>query len=1159
MVWLKVRRFLGWVLLAPIAVLGVVLASMPVWFPWAVSPVLHRYGVQYESHERMGYRRLVLHRARVQAGRTEALADRVEIMLPTVWFWRHAFGYDGTIALVVARDWRVDLTADRPAGPQSPQGQVDSVAAVLDAIDSALPRVRAWLSSARLVDGAVILGRGTVEVPWVEWDGRQVRVQAASARLGQTVEAGLDLSAPADWRLQAEAGPSGASLQSRISRSGSGWGVEGALLWQDNRVALASFFGAGRWPPSEASLDAPAFRVPARWLGLDPYGDLTGSLHLVWLQDQVVVRATAHADPIQDALPPLDLEVAASGGADAVAVETLDVNTPWFQAELADPFRLERTAQNWRVTPATLHLQCDLERLPVGGARGRLTGTVRIEPSQERVPRAVVAVTGEDLSVQGTAIRGGRAEAAVEWPRVKVLHAEFSLADHLAVTASGTVDVPSKGVSDLALRVVRNRASLEAAGGALLGERSVISLDRLTYRSEGREVYHLTAPCQVSVGQGGVVGLDAMHLEGEGRVIRLAGAVAWPQQGRVQVNGQGVPLRDLEGWIGSPLPDVLLEDLVLSASWDHGPASVVGTARAQWSRQAGRPVPIRIEGTADESGISLQRVSVMGELSEVVAVHGHVPVTVVPAEWPRPWQELAGSPLRLEALVRPDPAVTQELLEQIGIPMVGPEVRLTLSGSLAEPQGRVEAKASRIDLGPLLGRPDLPVLDEVTLEAAIRRDCVTLHALSMEVEGQAVQATGECPVPEGYWAGLLSAPSLPDWRTAAGRLIIDQARIEAFRQAGGVLLPLGSASVDMALHPGGLWDGQLTLAGAATRALGALPAIRDIQARVRLEGRSARIEEWTAHVGGQPVTMTGWARWTDVNDPEYELALEGQNVPLVRQAGLILRSDVDLQVVQARERPAQVTGKVTLRDSLYLRDLRLLVPSGEGQSSHRPPYFSVAEGPLADWRVALQVQGDRFMQVRTPWFSGEVSADFHVQGTLREPIATGEAWVDSGEVRFPFVDFQVDRGLVELTLANPYEPTLDLSATGQGYGHTLKLSVTGPAAQPLLSFTSTPALTSESILLLVTAGALPTGGATLTAAQRVSQVAGFFARDLWRRVSLDDEAPDRLSIRSGEDLTVTGQPTRTIEYELNDRWSLYGEYDRFNQVNAGLKWKVYSR
>ncbi|MBP8305322.1 MAG: translocation/assembly module TamB domain-containing protein, partial [Phycisphaerae bacterium] len=558
-------------------------------------------------------------------------------------------------------------------------------------------------------------------------------------------------------------------------------------------------------------------------------------------------------------------------------------------------------------------------------------------------------------------------------------------------------------------------------------------------------------------------------------------------------------------------------------------------------------------------GISLQRVSVMGPLAEAVTVHGHIPVTIVPAQWPRPWQALTGSPLRLEAVVGPDPAVTQELLEQTGIRMVHPDVRLTLSGSLAEPQGRIEAKASQIDLGPRLGRPGLPVLDEVALEAAVRRDCVTLSGLTMEVEGQAVEVTGECPVPAGYWAGLWGAPSLPDWRTASGRLRIDQARIEAFRQAGGVLLPLGTAGVDISLHPGGLWDGQLTLDGASTRPLGALPAIRDIQARVRVEGRSARIEEWTAHLGGQPVTMTGWARWTDANNPEFTFALEGQNVPLARQAGLVLRSDVDLQVVQARGRVAQVTGQVTLRDSLYLRDLRLLIPSGEGQSSHRPPYFSVTEGPLADWGVALQVRGDRFMQVRTPWFSGEVSADVHVQGSLREPIATGEAWVERGEVRFPFVDFQVDRGLVELTLANPYEPTLDLSATGQGYGHILKLSVTGPAAQPLLSFTSTPALTSEAILLLVTSGALPTGGATLTAAQRFSQVAGFFARDLWRRVSLDDEAADRLSIRSGEDLTVTGQPTRTIEYELSDRWSVYGEYDRFNQVNAGLKWKVYSR
>jgi hypothetical protein len=32
-----------------------------------------------------------------------------------------------------------------------------------------------------------------------------------------------------------------------------------------------------------------------------------------------------------------------------------------------------------------------------------------------------------------------------------------------------------------------------------------------------------------------------------------------------------------------------------------------------------------------------------------------------------------------------------------------------------------------------------------------------------------------------------------------------------------------------------------------------------------------------------------------------------------------------------------------------------------------------------------------------------------------------------------------------------------------------------------------------------------------------------------------------------------------VEYKLTDRWSLVGEYDRFNALNAGVKWKIYSR
>jgi translocation and assembly module TamB len=52
---------------------------------------------------------------------------------------------------------------------------------------------------------------------------------------------------------------------------------------------------------------------------------------------------------------------------------------------------------------------------------------------------------------------------------------------------------------------------------------------------------------------------------------------------------------------------------------------------------------------------------------------------------------------------------------------------------------------------------------------------------------------------------------------------------------------------------------------------------------------------------------------------------------------------------------------------------------------------------------------------------------------------------------------------------------------------------------------------------------------------------------------------NRLTIRSGEHITETGRPTYSVEYELTENWSVIGQYDRFNDFNLMLKWRVYAR
>ena len=81
----------------------------------------------------------------------------------------------------------------------------------------------------------------------------------------------------------------------------------------------------------------------------------------------------------------------------------------------------------------------------------------------------------------------------------------------------------------------------------------------------------------------------------------------------------------------------------------------------------------------------------------------------------------------------------------------------------------------------------------------------------------------------------------------------------------------------------------------------------------------------------------------------------------------------------------------------------------------------------------------------------------------------------------------------------------------------------------------------------------------MTPQQRAQTVALFLGRDIYSKLGFGDQSQERLTVRSGEQISEQGKPTYNIEYKLTDRWSLTAEYDRFGDYNAGFKWRVYSR
>jgi len=118
---------------------------------------------------------------------------------------------------------------------------------------------------------------------------------------------------------------------------------------------------------------------------------------------------------------------------------------------------------------------------------------------------------------------------------------------------------------------------------------------------------------------------------------------------------------------------------------------------------------------------------------------------------------------------------------------------------------------------------------------------------------------------------------------------------------------------------------------------------------------------------------------------------------LSRTPDLILKADLDVSLSHAGKEPVTVLGECQPPGRFYLRDLSDLKAGKLSSPSRRPPYFSIEQEPLGDWRLKLNVTGDKFLKVRSPLFNGVVSTSLRLSGTLNEPLSVGEVTVNSGE------------------------------------------------------------------------------------------------------------------------------------------------------------------
>jgi len=710
-------------------------------------------------------------------------------------------------------------------------------------------------------------------------------------------------------------------------------------------------------------------------------------------------------------------------------------------------------------------------------------------------------------------------------------------------------------------------SSLSFVGGlALASAGNKLTLSTLALNRGGQSVLALDHPVGLSLSRNAVVTnlwlarLDPFVLRGTAGEIQAQAKVDWPLSGVIDASVQNVHSAMLDDFLKSRAEPFEINSLHAVAGWTNGPVVFLIDGSAAMRREKDLPLSGVINVRGDARGISISNLVVSSQTSSVAVAHGFLPISFNPGV-PTNWLNFdTQSPFQLVATTEPQTAFWEKVAAWTDLALTAPNLRLNVSGTLQAPQGVVEFQAAQIKFRK--APATVPGLDDIDVSLRLDRQTARLYRGHFLVQGQPVNLSGEIPLGESFWT---RETKIPNWTNATAHVQIDRAQLAAltslFPQS---LSPQGELDVKLDLHPGAKFDGHVIIRDARTRPLPAMGPIRGIDLNLKIHDYTAQLESATADVGGAAVVAEGQAdlrdmNWRQLAMPRFKLVLRGTNVPLARQPESIIRSDLALTLAKTNDGPAILSGNARLRDSYYLQELSDLVSARVTSPSRRPPYFSLEQEPLADWRLAVRVTGDRFLKVRSSIFNGEVSANLNLQGTLKEPVALGDVRIDSGYVRFPFASLKVQQGFVTLTSQDPYQPQLLISAAARQYGYDIKMEVSGPAGAPVLQFSSTPPLSSEQILLMVTAGELPREERSLSTQQRAQTLAVFVGRDLLSKLGFGDDKEQRLTIRSGEQLSEQGRPTYNVDYELTDRWSLVGEYDRFNAYNAGFKWRIFSK
>ncbi|MGA9824421.1 MAG: translocation/assembly module TamB domain-containing protein [Methylocystis sp.] len=255
-------------------------------------------------------------------------------------------------------------------------------------------------------------------------------------------------------------------------------------------------------------------------------------------------------------------------------------------------------------------------------------------------------------------------------------------------------------------------------------------------------------------------------------------------------------------------------------------------------------------------------------------------------------------------------------------------------------------------------------------------------------------------------------------------------------------------------------------------------AFKNIAARLEAHGREMTLASMTATTGnGGQIAATGHISLLPEAGMPGSIHIGSRNAQLVNSDLVSSTADLDLTVAGPLARAPIVSGAVIFKtlevnvpDRLPaslkpLPDAKHIDPKGfarEMLALQRKQKAAAGRPSTFDVALDVKVSAPNRIFVRGRGIDAEFGGELKISGTAQNPKIIGGFDLRRGRLQLLTQRIDITRGV--LTFAGGLTPQLDFTAETTAADVTAQIAVSGPAAQPSFSFTSTPELPQDEVL-----------------------------------------------------------------------------------------------